>query len=430
MEGFPKHQSYRDSEVEWLGAIPSHWSVKRNISLFDERKEVNHPEMDLLSVTIDRGVIPQSEITTKKDSSNEDKSKYKVVHSGDLAYNKMRMWQGAIGTSEYDGIVSPAYIILNTRDKAYSKYFHFLYRTELFIKEANRHSYGLCDDMNSLRYEDFKTIYSPFPPREEVLRIVTFLDQKTTEIDEAINKKQRLIELLQEQKAILINQAVTKGLNPNVPMRDSGVEWVGEIPAHWKVLPLTKYVRSIVDYRGKTPTKVEFGTFLVTAKNIKNGEIDYEASKEYVAAHQYERIMSRGKPIRGDLLFTTEAPLGDVALVNREDIALAQRIIKFRLDEELLLPKFTKYSIMSSYFQRHLSSEATGSTAQGIKASKLHKLRVVTPPIGEQQLIIREIKDRSVEIDACVESTNSEISLLRELRGIFVSQAVTGKIKV
>ncbi len=234
-----RYDSYRDSGVEWLGEVPSHWEVKRNIGLFDERKEINRTDMDLLSVTINRGIIKQEEITSKKDSSNEDKSKYKVVRQGDLAYNKMRMWQGAIGASQYNGIVSPAYIVLRPREKAYSRYFHYLYRTEAFIEEANRNSYGLCLDMNSLRYEDFKTIYSPVPPKAELDRIVAFLDEKTAEIDAAIAKKERLIELLKEQKNILINRAVTRGLNPDVPIRDSGVEWIGEIPAHWKVFRLT-----------------------------------------------------------------------------------------------------------------------------------------------------------------------------------------------
>lgn len=136
-----RYESYKSSGVKWLGDIPENWDVCRNIGLFDERKEINQPDMELLSVTINRGVIKQEEITEKKDSSNEDKSKYKVVRKDDLAYNKMRMWQGAIGRSEYEGIVSPAYVILSPRDRLYSRYYHYLYRTEAFIAEANRNSY-------------------------------------------------------------------------------------------------------------------------------------------------------------------------------------------------------------------------------------------------------------------------------------------------
>ena len=165
----PRYAAYKDSGVEWLGEVPAHWEVERqNLAVFEERNERGRPDDELLSVTIQQGVIRQSEITTKKDSSNEDKSKYKVLKAGDLVYNKMRAWQGAIGVSPYDGIVSPAYIVLRPKNPNLSKYFHYLFRTPLFIEEANRLSYGLCDDMNSLRYEHFKGSYSPIPPDAEV----------------------------------------------------------------------------------------------------------------------------------------------------------------------------------------------------------------------------------------------------------------------
>jgi len=167
-----KHKpKMRDSGVPWIGRIPNGWRAVRNLGPFDERKTVNCPEEELLSVTIERGIIRQSEVTTKKGSSNEDESKYKPVERDDLAYNKMRMWQGAIGRSDYRGIISPACIILRPRDRRYSRYFHYLYRTRQLIEEVNRHGYGLCLDMNSLRYEHFKTMYSPVPPPEVMDRI-------------------------------------------------------------------------------------------------------------------------------------------------------------------------------------------------------------------------------------------------------------------
>lgn len=207
--------------------------------------------------------------------------------------------------------------------------------------------------------------------------------------------------------------------------KDSGVEWLGEIPSSWQILPLTKYAKSLVDYRGKTPTKVESGVFLVTAKNIKEGLIDYEISKEYVSENEYDQIMSRGKPKIGDLLFTTEAPLGGVALVNREDVALAQRVIKFRLDEEYLLPEFARYSMISSYFQDYLATEATGSTAQGIKASKLHKLRIITPPLREQRRIVEFLDRTTTETDRAISQKQRLIELLQEQKAILINQAVT-----
>lgn len=159
-------------------------------------------------------------------------------------------------------------------------------------------------------------------------------------------------------------------------MKDSGVEWIGKIPKDWEIVPLTKQLDSIVDYRGKTPEKTEEGTFLVTAKNIKDGKICYELSKEYVREADYEEIMHRGIPQIGDILFTTEAPLGQVANVDRTDIALAQRIIKFRA-LSTVNNYYLKYWMLNEGFQQFLHSLSTGSTATGIKSSKLFLLPLV-----------------------------------------------------
>ena len=158
--------------------------------------------------------------------------------------------------------------------------------------------------------------------------------------------------------------------------KDSGVIWIGEVPEHWEVVGLTKYLASLVDYRGRTPTKSEDGIFLVTARNIRNGFIDYEASQEYIVPGEYEAVMSRGLPQLGDVLFTTEAPLGQVAIIDRTDIALAQRILKFRGDSSRLSNYFLKYWIMGGACQFNLEQLATGSTALGIKGSKVGQVRL------------------------------------------------------
>ncbi len=435
------YPAYKPSGVGWLGEIPSGWNVakvkyssylKARIGWQNLRTDefVENGPYCVTGTDFKNGKIDWTNCYHVSQARYELDPKIQL-DSNDILITK----DGTIGKVAHveelldcATLNSGVFVVRPLKESYSTRFMYWVLSSDVFGSFIDYIRNG--STIHHLYQHSFERFQFPVPSKGEQHRIARFLDQKTAEIDEAINKKQRLIELLKEQKAILINQAVTKGLNPNVPMRDSGVEWIGEVPAHWEVLPLTKYVKSIVDYRGKTPTKVEFGTFLVTAKNIKNGEIDYEASKEYVATHQYEKIMSRGKPRRGDILFTTEAPLGDVAVVDREDVALAQRIIKFRPQEEWLLPEFIKHSILSSYFQKRLSSEATGSTAQGIKASKLHKLRIITPPIEEQRLILQEIETRSTEIDTCVESTASEIRLLSELRKIIISQAVTGKIKV
>lgn len=426
------YDSYKDSGVPWLGEIPEDWNVTRNLGLFDERKEINFPDAELLSVTIEHGIIKQSEITTKKDSSNEDKGKYKRVLPDDLAYNKMRMWQGAIGRSDYDGIVSPAYIILEPRKKAYSRFYHYLYRTGIFIREANRNSYGLCDDMNSLRYEDFKTIYSPVPPEDQVNRIVVFLDQKTAEIDAAIEKKQQLIELLKEQKSILINQAVTKGLNPNAPMKDSGIEWIGHIPAHWeveKLFGLCRFVRGNSAFAKDELLSNGQYVALQYGKTYKVDEVD-DSYGFYVNEEFYKesQVVSFG-----DIIFISTSEtiedLGHSVIYNRDDVGLLggeQLIIKPNSD--LLDHYYTYYS--TKVFSKTLRKYATGIKVFRFNINDLKTIYIAVPPKDEQAKIASFIKGSLKQLDKAMDLQQAQIEKLQEFKQTLIAHAVTGKIKV
>ena len=236
----------KDSGVPWLGEVPEHWDVLPNRVLFGEVKERDHPEEPMLSVTITKGVIRQRALlanSSKKDSSNQDKSAYKLVRLGDIAYNKMRAWQGAIGVSDYQGIVSPAYVVERPRKGTSSRYLHYLLRTPAFAKEAERWSYGITSDMWSLRPEHFKMIYGCLPPLHEQAAIVRFLDHADRRIRRYLRAKQQLITLLEEQKQAIIHQAVTGQIDvrtgkPYRAYKDSRVEWLGEVPETWDVVAL------------------------------------------------------------------------------------------------------------------------------------------------------------------------------------------------
>lgn len=424
-----RYESYKPSKVEWLGDIPESWDVRRNIGLFDERKEVNQPEMELLSVTINRGVIKQEEITEKKDSSNEDKSKYKVVQKDDLAYNKMRMWQGAIGRSAYEGIVSPAYVILCPRDKLYSRYYHYLYRTEAFIAEANRHSYGLCLDMNSLRYEDFKTIYSPVPPHSEVERIVAFLDQKTAEIDAAIAKKERLIELLQEQKSVLITQSVTRGFGHNMQMRYSGINWIGQVPEPWVLSSIGLFARVS---NGSTPSRDNSsywtdGTIPWLSSGSVNDYYIYEPS-EYITERAYKNtslrlyhpgtvvigIVGQGKT-RG-----TSALMHISACINQNMAAIEPNS---KIDSE-----FLHLYLVGCYDQ--IRGGGQGSNQEALNCDSVKKFPLLIPPISEQRSIVSHVNRESKKIDSSIRIASTQIDRLQELRRILVAEVAAGKIKI
>ena len=204
---------------------------------------------------------------------------------------------------------------------------------------------------------------------------------------------------------------------------------VSDKPGTVQILPLTKY-STRVDYRGKTPEKVEEGRLLVTTRNIKNGILDYEISKEYIKESQYKEVMSRGIPKKGDILFTMEAPLGHSAVVDQEDIAIAQRIIKFRLDSERLNSYFINYYFQTDIFQNYLYGLGTGSTALGIKASKLGLLKLIAPNLYEQEKIVAFLITEEDKFNSAFELLNQEISKLKEYKTTLINDAVTGKIKV
>lgn len=249
-------------------------------------------------------------------------------------------------------------------------------------------------------------------------------------LERAIRAKRKVIALLNEQKQAIIHRAVTRGLNPDAPLKPSGIPWLGDIPAHWSIWPFTRCAIERADYRGATPEKTETGVFLVTAKNIRKGWIDYEASREFVRESDYDRIMRRGLPKIGDVLLTTEAPLGSIALVDQERVAIAQRVIRFRLNPKLLLSDYALLFLNSPAFQHQLAERATGSTAQGIKASKLPQLRVCFPKIDEQRVILEQLRTETLPIDTAIHRLEREIALLREYRTRLVADVVTGQLDV
>jgi type I restriction enzyme S subunit len=268
------------------------------------------------------------------------------------------------------------------------------------------------------------------PPPAEQAAIAAYLDRETAQIDALVARLEQLVALLHEKRQALISHAVTKGLDPAAPMKPSGVEWLGEVPAHWEVAGLTKFLESVVDYRGRTPAKTEQGTYLVTARNIKAGRIDYEVSEEYVDPYEGSLIMRRGQPKIGDVLFTTEAPLGEAANVDREDIALAQRVIKFRGIAGVLDNYFPKYWILADYFQHVLATLATGSTALGLKASKLPELRVLLPSYEEQGRIVSNLNNAMEQVLSATVSALALAEAMRERRAALITAAVTGQIDV
>lgn len=440
----PTYERYKDTGVEWLGEVPDHWQIARAKSTISSSQngiwgqEAAGDERDILCVRVadfDRQRLIVKERVPTLRSTTLAEREGRVLRRGDLLLEKsgggdlQPVGCVVLYESDQEAICSnfiARMVIAPGFDASFCRYLHFaMYALRLTTRSINQTS-----GIQNLDQSAYLNEVVPLPTLEEQKSIAGFLEQETAKIDALIEEQRRLIELLKEKRQAVISHAVTKGLDLAAPMKDSRVGWIGVIPAHWKVAGLTKYLRSVVDYRGRTPTKTEQGVFLVTAKNVRNGRIDYAASQEYIGASQYEEVMRRGRPELGEILFTTEAPLGQVGLIDRTDIALAQRILKFSADGQVLTNNYLMFWIMGSSCQFNLEMLATGSTALGIKGSKVGSVQMCIPPIEEQASISHYLEQELRVFDSVAAECQIAIDLLNERRSALISAAVTGKIDV
>ena len=431
---FSRYDSYKESGADWLGQIPSEWSLESIRAVTQLKSEKNKPDLQVLSVYREYGVILKDSRDDNHNATSLDTSGYKVVNEGDLVVNKMKAWQGSMGVSEHNGVVSPAYITCRVdAERVYPKFLHYLLRSQPYIGVYNALSYGVRVGQWDMHYEDFKRIPLPLPTRTCQQRIANFLDQKTAEIDAAITKKQRLIELFKEQKAILINQAVTKGLNPDVSMRDSGVEWIGKVPEHWVV----KRLRLIgTTQNGISAGADYFGSgfpFVSYSDVYNNREVPKEVNGLARASKQ-DRVQYSIET--GDVLFTRtsetidEIGFSSTCINTIEDSTFAGFLIRFRPKNGYLNPGYSKYyfsaQIHRSYFVGKMNLVIRASLSQEL----LKNLPVLIPPKDEQEMIFEYLEAVSAEIDKGIDLQQKQIEKLKEYKTTLVSNAVTGKIKL
>ena len=425
----------KDSGVEWIGEIPANWSISRikyvaefdpvcNKSAINGSSLITYTPMDCIKHGwFINNSAPLESLSTSLTTYQE----------GDIVMAKVTpcFENGNIAIMEglYNGFGMGSSELFVFRPKSIdTKFFFYWLQNNAFVQKAKATMTGTG---GLKRVSPVFTRNCPIhiPPYKDQNRIALYLDGKLAQVNILIANVQAQIEKLKAYKQSVITEAVTKGLDPTAPMKDSGVTWIGEIPEEWVVKPLLREIETIVDYRGKTPEKVDEGILLVTARNIKDGRIDYSISREYVRAEEYDEIMHRGKVNIGDVLFTTEAPLGAVANADRTDFALAQRIIKFTT-KNTLNPYFLKYWILSSIFQQHLKSYATGSTATGIKASKLCLLQLVHPPLSVQNAIVSALDKKSDQINRLISIKQAKIEKLEQYKRSLIYEYVTGKKEV
>ena len=427
------YPAYKDSGVEWLGEIPARWEVARADSLFRYEKIQIEPST-ISEQSIFHYSIPAIQETGNgvfESPADIDSAKLQVFGHR-LLVSKLNPRKGVVLVADekpVPTICSTEFVPLEIRSCDLEWAF-YLYSSEPTRQRLSAVVRSATRSHQRAEVAEVLKMWHGVPPHSEQRAIAAFLDRETAKIDALVAKKERLIELLQEKRTALISDAVTKGLDPDVPLKDSGVEWLGEIPAHWEVKQLNRAVTRFVDYRGKTPEKVPFGVPLVTAKNIKNQMIDFSESQEYIREELYPLWMVRGFPELGDVVVTTEAPLGESAQITDTNVALAQRIILLKADKDKVTNDYLKYHFVGDSGYCELQTRATGSTAIGIKASHMKASLITIPSIIEQNQITAFLDRETAQIDALETKVREAIDRLKELRTALISAAVTGKIDV
>lgn len=422
-----RYESYKPSGLDWLGDIPSQWNLKKSKFLWREKEDRSLlGDEELLSVSQYSGVVPRAE-----DSRSESLEDYKRCEPNDLVINIMLAWMSGLGVSKYSGIVSPAYCVYQQLEDHNPSYFDYLYRSPQYLGEFARRSKGIVPSRWRMYTEDFGQVLGLLPPREEQDRIVAFLDQKTAEIDAAIAKKERLLDLLREQKRILITEAVTHGLNVDVARQSTGVEWLGKIPAHWSIVRFKRCFSIIKDGLHHTPIKRDEGVNFVSTQHVRNRQINIQSAtkishKDYALGHP------RIKPEAGDVLITLVGSIGFAATVRCEHLPLSctrhvgyVRPIESKINRDFLL-YYTESAAFASFIDKNISKTAQPS----IYLSSISNHEIALPPLVEQQQIVDWLDQRVGPYEQIFNSVSNQITQMESLKLSLIAQVVTGKIKV
>lgn len=414
-----RYSEYKDSGVKWLGEIPNHWNICKAKYLWTESNAISEKgSEDLLSVSQYDGVIP-----SKGESRSESLKGYKIVNENNLVINIMLAWLGGLGVSKFNGIVSPAYGIYKMVGNSNPRFLHYLYKTPTYLAEFARRSTGVVPSRWRMYTDDFGQVLTLLPPKEEQDKIVEYLDGITFQIDKAIAQQQKMIDLLNERKQIIINNAVTKGIDPDVKMKDSGVEWIGEIPEHWEVKRgkfLFKIINelstkgdeellSVSDKTGVTPRKMKNITMfmsesLIGYKKCRIGDVCSNIMWMWhgaVGVTKYEGVIS---PSYG---------------VYRQ---ITRKFIDEYLDLLLRLPRLVNlYSVLS-----------TGLTQSRLRLYPFDFLNIsfFIPSLNEQQKVLDFINSKCKPLDGEIIKLNKLITLLQERKQIIINDIVTGKVKI
>lgn len=435
-----KYSSYMDSGEKWLGEIPGHWEMVRWRHLMNENCVQNTNCKVTNQLQFKYGEIVQKNNQDTDSDVLETISKYTVVEPNDIMINGLNLnydfISQRIGEVTQQGVITSAYISLRPTGKASHRYLLFL----LKAMDSQKLFHGMGAGVRvTLSYKELKNKFLPIPSDEEQQAIVSYLDRVTGDIDREIAESQRMIDLLNERKQIIIQHAVTKGLNPNAKRKYSGVEWIGDVPEGWEVCHFRRLITLLTDYTAN-------GSFGDLAKNIHyqstgfarlirltdlRENVDNE-NGVWVDKHAYE-YLSKSSLHGGELLMANVgAYSGFVCIMPYKQFpcTLAPNMFLLKQDERKVETKFLYNLLLSKPYFNWLQTIAVSSAQPKLNKENIRSLPIVVPPISEQQQIVDHIEKSLEPIFQAIASTERKISLLRERKQIIINEVVTGKVKV
>ena len=420
----------KDSGIEWIGQIPEDWRLQRAKTIFTQRLTKGNQELVLLAATQKYGMLPQSEIEgvvqVKEDA---DLQQFRTVHKNDFVIS-LRSFQGGFEFSQYEGICSPAYQVFYNIKPVYHPYYRLMFKSDGFIKKMNSLTVGIRDGKN-IQYDDFANSLIPVPPLDEQEHIASYLDRKCSQIDAIIAKQQQIIEKLKEYKLSIITEAVTKGLDPNVPMKDSGVEWIEEIPEKWQKAKLKNTCQFINGDRSSnypSPNDyVDKGIPFLGADSLCGRYVDIAQSKK-ITNEKY-RSMGGAKIQKGDILYTLRgSTIGKNAMAMFDDGTVASSLMVIRPIS--LVPEFLLYWLNSEEEFQQRQSYINGSTAPNLSADNVGTFILFLPSTVEQLRIANFLDKKCNEIELAIQKKQRMIEKLSDYKKSLIYEVVTGKKEV
>lgn len=428
MNNFPRYDSYKDSGVDWLGDIPTNWETLSNKYIFRLKKipvGKKFGDFVLLSLTLN-GIIkrdmenPQGKFPAEFDT-------YQEVRKGDFVFCLFDVEETprTVGLSDFDGMITGAYTVLQPNENFDKRFLYYFYLNLDADKRMKSLYTGLRNTISKENFFSFKTFV---PPISEQTAIAEFLDHKTAQIEIAIDQKEKLIELLQECRRIHIFNAVTRGLNPNVKMKHSNVDWIGEIPVHWEVKRLKDVC--LVNQNSLTEnTNKNFEFEYVDIGNVtfENGVIQTETYKFKDAPSRARRITKQGDTV----VSTVRTYLKAIDFICEEKSKYIYSTgFAVLQPKEVLYPKFLACFVRSDAFTNQVTINSTGMSYPAINSTELSQLIIVHCGIDEQKELVAYIENVSAKIETAISCKQKEIEKLKEYKAVLINSAVTGKIKV